>query len=873
MKGPTFRHEEFPEYKANRDEPPEELEFNIPYVIKIVEAFNIPLFGVQGYEADDLIGTLAWKAPEDFDVYMMTPDKDYSQLVKDHVFLYKPAFMGKGVDILGPKEVLEKWQIKRIDQVVDMLGLQGDSVDNIPGIPGVGEKTAQKLLAEYDTVENIIAHGDEIKGKLGEKIRDNAELGILSKKLARIDTESPVEFNADELKMAEPDKEKLKALFEELEFRTIARRVFGGDSGQATPSKTSASAKKEDSQLGMFDQAKESTEEAAEAEPTGLDSINTITHDYRAMTSEKEIKELAKYLDLQKEFAFDTETTSINPSEAELVGISFSYYEKEAYYIPIPEDRKEALKILEPLKKVLEKEGILKIGQNIKYDILVLRNYNIHVKGPLFDTMLAHYLINPEGRHNMDLLSEKFLNYQPVSIETLIGKKGSKQSSMRDVPLKEIKEYASEDADITLKLKRALDPLLGDDKIRKLLEEVEVPLVDVLAEMEDTGVVIDTDALKEMSKDLESEARSLQKKIHDAAGEEFNINSPRQMGEVLFDKMKILKDPKKTKTGQYATGEEILSRLEGEHEIVRDILNFREVQKLKSTYVDALPDLISTRDGRIHTSYNQTVAATGRLSSINPNLQNIPIRTQKGREIRKAFIPSSNNNLIFSADYSQIELRIMADFSGDETMIKSFEEGLDIHSITASKINHVGLDDVTDDMRRKAKVANFGIIYGISAFGLSQRLNIPRKEAGALIEEYFKQFPKIKQYMDDIIATARDNEYVETILGRRRTLREINSRNQTQRGFAERNAINAPIQGSAADLIKVAMINIHDWMKKEKLKSKMILQVHDELVFDMDKKEESVLVPKVVELMSGAMKLKVPLEVGTGTGKNWLEAH
>ena len=868
MKGPTFRHKEFPEYKANRDAPPEEIEENIPWIFKIVKAFNIPLYGVEGFEADDLIGTLALKAPKDFEVFMMTSDKDYSQLVRDNVYLYKPAFAGRGVDILGEKEVLEKWNIQRIDQVTDILGLQGDSVDNIPGVPGVGEKTAQKLIGEYDTVENLVKHADEIQGKLGEKLRDNTEMAVLSKSLATINIESPVNFEPERLLKQEPNKEELQKIFDELEFRTIARRVFGETSSPSTT--TTKKVEKEESQLGIFS---DDGPEEEETPSSDFDTADSIIHDYRAVTKPEDIKELARYLSLQDEFAFDTETTSINPTEAELVGLSFSYIAGEAYYVPVPEDPEKVKKIIAPLIVPLQNEGIRKIGQNIKYDILVLGNYGIEVKGPLYDTMLAHYLLHPEGRHNMDLLSERFLSYRPISIEGLIGKKSGPQGTMRDVPLEIIKEYASEDADITLRLKQKIDPLLTDEKIRKLFSDVEVPLVQVLANMEATGVRIDTKALSELSKELEKEALELQGRIHKAAGQEFNINSPRQMGEILFGQMKILKDPKKTKTGQYATGEDVLIRLAPEHKIVEDILSFREVQKLKSTYVDALPEMISSRDGKIHTSYNQTVAATGRLSSTNPNLQNIPIRTEKGREIRKAFIPSSDDHLILSADYSQVELRIMADFSGDKTMIKSFAEGEDIHAITASKINHVKIKDVTDEMRRRAKVANFGIIYGISAFGLSQRLNIPRKEASALIEEYFKQFPLVKKYMDDVVAKARDQEYVETVLGRRRNLPEINSRNQTQRGFAERNAINAPIQGSAADLIKIAMINIHEWMIKEKLKSKMILQVHDELVFDMHKTEEKKLVPKVKELMSKALTLKVPLEVGTGTGINWLEAH
>ncbi len=868
MKGPTFRHKEFPEYKANRDAPPEEIEENIPYIFRIIKAFNIPLFGVEGFEADDLIGTLALRAPKEFEVYMMTSDKDYSQLVTDNVYLYKPAFMGRGVDILGVPEVLSKWNIQRIDQVTDILGLQGDSVDNIPGVPGVGEKTAQKLISEYDTVENLVEHADEIAGKLGEKLRDNKELAILSKSLATINIESPVNFDEKELLRKEPNKEELQKIFEELEFRTIAKRVLG-ESAPA-PTGTPKKDRKDENQLGIF-QTEEAQEE--EDEPTGLKNADTVIHDYRAVTDPKDIEALGKYLLLQKEFAFDTETTSINPIDAEMVGISFSYIPGEAYYIPVPKDAKGVKEILEPLLPALRNREITKIGQNIKYDILILKNYGIEVEGPLYDTMVAHFLIQPETRHNMDALAERYLKYQPISITELIGSKSSSQGSMRDVELGKIKEYASEDADITLQLKQKIDSHLSGELLKKLFTDVEMPLIQVLADMETYGVGLDVEALGELSKELEKEALELQTRIHKEAGEEFNINSPKQMGDILFGKMNILKDPKKTKTGQYATGEEVLIRLAPQHKIVEDILSFREVQKLKSTYVDALPQLISPKDHKIHTSFNQTIAATGRLSSTNPNLQNIPIRTARGREIRKAFVPSSKDFLIMSADYSQIELRIMAEFSGDDTMLKSFSEGLDIHAMTASKINQIKIEDVTEEMRRRAKVANFGIIYGISAFGLSQRLNIPRKEAAELIDQYFKQFPLVKKYMDDSIAKAREKEFVETILGRRRSLPEINSRNQAQRGFAERNAINAPIQGSAADLIKVAMINIHDWMKKEKLRSRMILQVHDELVFDMHKEEEEILIRKVSELMSNALPLKVPLDVGTGTGKNWLEAH
>ncbi len=872
-KGPTFRHKEFTDYKANRQEQPEDIETNIPLVIQLVEAFNIPLYGIDGFEADDIIGTLAKKAArKGFEVFMMTPDKDYSQLVEEHVYLYKPTFMGKGVEILGLNEVKEKWGIDSPDQVRDILGLWGDSVDNIPGIPGIGEKTAQKLIQEYGSVENLVAHADDLKGKQKENVIAFGQQGILSKKLATIDVNVPIEFDEEALKYTEANSEKLIAILDELEFRTTKKRLFG-EVGESSDSSSSSKKKADNSQMDMFFSSSDSEVVPDYKDPLERETIDTVKHQYHLIVSAAQRKTLIRFLSVQNEICFDTETTDVNAFEAEIVGLSFSYVKGEAYYVSFPKDQNESKAILEEFKEIFESETILKIGQNLKYDITILLNYGIEVKGPLFDTMLAHYLIEPDARHNMDALAESYLNYSPVSIETLIGKKGKNQGNMRDADPKEIAEYAGEDADITLQLKEKLAQELKSVDQEKLFNEVELPLINVLADMEISGVRVDENALSEISEELGKAALETQEKIFELAGTEFNVASPKQLGEILFDKLKLVEKPKKTKTGQYATGEEILSILASEHEIAALILDFREYQKLKSTYVDALPLLISKKDGRIHTSYNQAVAATGRLSSTNPNLQNIPIRTEKGREIRKAFIARDEDHILLSADYSQIELRIMAAFAEDESMMSAFKNGIDIHSTTASKIFKVDLKDVDSDMRRKAKVANFGIIYGISAFGLSQRLSIPRKEASDLIEAYFTEFPNVKKYMDEVVNNAREHEYVETIMGRRRYLRDINSRNQTQRGFAERNAINAPIQGSAADMIKVAMIKIHDFMKKEKMKSKMILQVHDELVFDVYQNELGILQEKVEDLMKLAIPLKVPMEIGMGSGRNWLEAH
>ncbi len=857
---PTFRHEVFEKYKANRQEQPEDITQAIPQVMQIIKGFGIPILLLDGYEADDVVGTIAKKAvAQGFEVYMMTPDKDYSQLVEEHVYLYKPAFMGNDVEVLGVKEVLKKWEIKEINQVVDILGLQGDAVDNIPGIPGVGAKTAVKLIEEFGTIETVIKNADSLKGKLKDKVKEFANQALLSKELATINIHVPIEFNQDDLKYTGPT-DSLKKIFDELEFRTIKKRVFGED-GSTTTTKTQPSITESEEK------------EIPEVEHKKKYTIQSIPHHYHIINTPVLQKKLIEFLRVQDEICIDTETTGLDPMTAELVGLSVCYHPHEAYYIPIPAEKEKALEVLQDWKEILEDKNIVKIGQNIKYDQLVLERYGICIQGSFFDTMLAHYLIDPETRHNMDILSEIYLNYIPISIETLIGKKGLTQGTMRDVPLEKIADYAAEDADVTLQLKQALEPILKKDHLEKLFQTVEIPLVSVLATMEKEGVRIDTPVLKDYSIELEKEINHLEKKIYTQTGTEFNISSPKQLGEVLFEKLKLDPNAKKTKTGQYATGEDILSKLAYEHPIVKDILDYRELQKLKNTYIDTLPQLINPTTGRVHTSYNQAVAATGRLSSTNPNLQNIPIRTARGREIRKAFIPRDKHHVLLSADYSQIELRIMASFSKDKTMIQAFKEGRDIHTETASKILKVKLTEVTSEMRRRAKTANFGIIYGISAFGLAQRLSIPRKEAAAIIDAYFQEFPAIKAYMDKTIAAAREKEYVETILGRRRYLRDINSRNMTMRGFAERNTINAPIQGSAADIIKLAMISIHQWINEKQLRSKMILQVHDELVFDVHEEEVELLKKEVKHRMEKAWSLEVPLEVEVGVGKNWLEAH
>ena len=877
---PTFRHVQFEAYKAQRQEQPEDITTAVPYVKQLLKAMCIPILEMEGYEADDVVGTLAKKAArEGFEVFMMTPDKDYGQLVEEHVYLYKPAISGKGVEIMGPKEVCERWGISDIGQVVDMLGLQGDASDNIPGIPGVGEKTAQKLVAEFGSVENLVANTDKLTGKLKEKVIEGKDLAVLSKQLATIDINVPIAFEEEDLRMCEPNRELLSSLLDELEFKTLKKRLLG-----ETEAPVAIPTANKTGQLNLFGEAP--TAASSVSKPSEVTSVSTesatnnerrtvatTAHRYHLVNTPELRQSLAYYLSLQESFCFDTETTSVDAIDAELVGLAFAYRDGEAFYVPVPADRTEAQTIVEDFREVLENEKIEKIAQNLKYDMLVMQNYGVEVRGPLYDTMLAHYLIEPDKRHNMDALANAYLNYEPVAIEALIGKKGPKQLTMRDAAIEKLVEYAAEDADITLQLKHKLQPLLVENQAEKLFKGVEMPLVPVLAAMEREGIRVDTNVLSEMSGVLEIDMKQVEQEIFGLAGEEFNIGSPKQLGVVLFEKMKLIKNPKKTATGQYATGEDILSDLESEHEIARKILDYRELQKLKSTYVDALPQLINPSTGRIHTSFNQAVAATGRLSSTNPNLQNIPIRTPRGREIRKAFIPRNEDYVILSADYSQIELRIMAAFSQDATMLEAFNKGIDIHASTASKVFKVALEEVTSDMRRKAKMVNFGIIYGISAFGLAQRLGIARGEASEIIKAYFQEFPAVKSYMDMVINKAREQKYVETILGRRRYLADIDSQNQTTRGFAERNAINAPIQGSAADMIKVAMINIHDFLKREKLQSRMLLQVHDELVFDAHRDEIDLLNHHVNELMVNAIPLPVKMETGIGKGNNWLEAH
>jgi DNA polymerase-1 len=859
---PTARHEDFTEYKANREEMPEAIAVAIPYIKEILAAFKIPVIESDGYEADDIIGTLAKKAEErGFITYMMTPDKDLAQLVTENIFIYKPGRFGSDAEILGVKEVCEKFEVTNPLQVIDILGLWGDAVDNIPGIPGIGEKTAKQLIKEFGSIENLLANTDKLKGKLKERVEENKEKALMSKKLATIFTNVPVEFDEQALILEEPDKEKVLELFSELEFRTLAKRVLGQEIQTVNKS----------GQLDMFGNIEETPK--IEKQIVAFRTIKDTPHKYILVQTLKEVELLCDELLKQKEISFDTETTSIDAIDAELVGMSFSYKKSEAYYVSFPNNRTEAEKLIQPIKKVLENEQILKIGQNIKYDILVLKNYGIEVKGVLFDTMLAHYLIEPEKKHGMDYLAETFLNYRPVSIEELIGKKGKNQGNMRDVPIDLIKEYAAEDADITLQLKEKLSPLLSIKNCEKLFYQIETPLISVLAAMEYEGVNINVAFLKEYSIKLQEELLLLEKSIYELAGTEFNIDSPKQLGDILFEKLKIDEKAKKTKTGQYATGEDVLVKLAKKHPIIDKILDYREIRKLKSTYVDSLPEMVNKKTGRIHTSFMQAVATTGRLSSNNPNLQNIPIKTERGRMVRKAFVPRNEDYLILSADYSQVELRIIAALSKDENMIAAFKEGKDIHAATAARVFGVELENVTKEMRSKAKAVNFGIIYGQSAFGLSENLGISRTEAKEIIDNYFKQYPRIKSYMENNIQMAKEKGYVETIMGRRRYLNDINSSNATVRGYAERNAINTPIQGSAADIIKKAMIDIFTEMQNKKLKSKMILQVHDELVFDMYKPEKEELMQIVKQKMEGAFNLEVPLITEIKIGENWLEAH
>ncbi len=879
VEGKTERHTDFSDYKANRQEAPEDLVESIPEIKKIIEGFNIPCIGVAGYEADDVIGTLAWQAHDaGYEVFMVTPDKDYGQLVRDGVKIYKPGYQGSNVEIMGSAEVCAKWDIADVSQVIDILGLMGDAVDNIPGIAGVGEKTAAKLLKEYGNVENVVANAENIKGALGQKIVAGKESAILSKKLATIITNVPVQFHEEEFCLKEWNKPALIEVFTELEFKTLGKRILGDDFNVFGGAPVGV-------QTDLFGNAIESAAartiiektEDNEIEDSGLsasNNINNTQHEYILVDDEKKIKELVDVLMQQTEICFDTETTGIDANDAELVGMSFSYKPGEAYFVTCKDDYEATCNLLELLKPLFDNPDLIWIGHNLKYDLLVLKYYNREIKGAVYDTMLAHYVVEPDGKRSMDLLSAQFLSYEPVHIEELIGKKGKGQGTMRDVEIQKLKDYAAEDADITLQLKNSLHPLLKAKDVERVFYEVENPLVKVLTDMEYEGVMIDVPFLVNYSKDLEREAYQAEQAVYAGAGVKFNIGSPKQLGEVLFEKLKLNPSAKKTKSGQYATGEDVLTKLAHSNPIVDDILAYRQLTKLRSTYVDALPSLINRKSGRVHTTYGQAVAVTGRLASNNPNLQNIPIRTERGKEIRKAFIPRQGN-VIISADYSQIELRIVAAISGDENMCNAFRNNADIHTATASKVFNVDAKDVTKEMRYKAKSVNFGIIYGQGAFGLADNLGISRTEAKEIIDNYKKEFNGITKYMDNMINFCREHGYVQTLMGRKRWLKDINSSNFTVRGYAERNAINSPIQGTAADMIKMAMIKIHDAIKKENLKSKMIMQVHDELVFDALPLELDVLQPLILNNMKSALPLPfdVPVDAELGVGDNWLEAH
>jgi len=884
-KAPTERHTDFADYKANRQEAPEDLLAAIPDIKKIIEGFNIPVIESDGYEADDIIGTLSQQAALDnYEVYMVTPDKDYGQLVSDQIKIYKPGYQGSDAEIIGPKEVCAKWNIQSIDQVIDMLGMMGDAVDNIPGIPGVGEKTAVKLLHEYGSLENVLANADQIKGALGEKIRNGKELAILSKKLATIITNVPVAFHEEDFRLKEWNKEELKEVFSQLEFKTIGKRILGEEipiTGNIQRDlfgnvvETSASSSKKTNAVKAVELQPGETNTETQTSADLIQNIQSVKHDYTLIETETDIKTLISTLSNEKEICFDTETTGLDPYTCELVGLAFATKPHHAWYVTCPANQQRTADILSLFKSLFEDESKTWIGQNIKFDLLVLHAYGISLKGNFFDTMLAHYVIEPEGKRSMDVLSEKYLSYKPISITELIGKKGKSQGTMRDIDLQTQKEYAGEDADITLQLKEVFAPQLKEKEVEKVFSVVETPLIHVLADMEWEGVKIDESFLKDYATVLEEEISLAEKKVMDATGLKFNLASPKQLGEVLFEHLKLDPKAKKTKTGQYATGEDVLQKLAHASPIVADILTFRELSKLKSTYVDALPLLIQSKTGRVHTSYGQAIAVTGRLSSNNPNLQNIPVRTEKGREIRKAFIPRDEQHILLSADYSQIELRIVAAISGDPAMCEAFIHHKDIHTATAAKVYKVEEKDVTKEMRYKAKSVNFGIIYGQGAFGLAENLGISRTEAKEIIDNYKKEFAGIQQYMDDTMAFAREHGYVQTLMGRKRWLRDINSSNFTVRGFAERNAINSPIQGTAADMIKLAMIKTHEAIKSKGLKSKMILQVHDELVFDVLKEEADTMKSLVIECMENAMQLPngVPVEAEAGFGNNWLEAH
>ena len=858
----------YPEYKANRDETPEAIRLAIPYIHQILEAMRIPIIEKEGYEADDIIGTLSKQAEKQgYTVYMVTPDKDYSQLVSPHIFMYKPARGGNEVEIWGVEEVKENFQVEYPEQVIDLLGMMGDAVDNIPGLPGVGEKTAQKLLKEFGSLENLLANTDKLKGKLRENIEANKEKGLLSKTLARILLDVPVTFDEKDFELSAPQMDKIKPIFEELEFRTMLatlQKAFGVASAAQPDLFSLAGLSSPVATQPMF----------AEAVPTQkLKTIKEVPHQYQLLTTQAEVEALLPELLVQKEVCFDTETTSLNELEAQIVGLALSWEVHKGYYILFPEDFDLAGQWLSVLKPFFESTTILKIGQNLKYDLKVLTNYGIEVRGQLFDTMIAHYLLNPDMRHNMDLLSEAYLGYTPIAIDTLIGKKGKGQLTMRAVPAELQKEYAVEDTDVTLQLKHTFLPLLEKDQMVKLFTEVEAPLVKVLAQMEYEGIRLDTHFLGELSKEINTDLIALQTTIFDQAGESFNLSSPKQLGDILFEKLKLLSKPKKTKTGQYATSEEVLSQLASEHPIVANVLEFRALQKLQSTYIEALPREVNPRTGRVHTTFMQAVTATGRLSSNQPNLQNIPIRTPRGSQIRKAFVPRNEDYTLLSADYSQIELRIIAALSEEDHMIEAFLQGQDIHRSTAAKVFSVPIEEVTKEQRSHAKTVNFGIIYGVSAIGLSQQTSLTRSQSKELIDTYYQTYPKLKGYIEKQIAFAREHGYVETILGRRRYLPDVYSRNQVVRGAAERNAVNAPIQGSAADIIKIAMVRIAQRLEREHLSTRMLLQVHDELLFDVPKPELEVVTPIIREEMQQAYKLSVPLIVEIGTGNNWLEAH
>jgi len=861
--GSVTRSEMFEEYKSNRDKTPEPILVAIPYIKKILEGMKIPILEKEGFEADDIIGTVAKDAEENnFKVYMVTPDKDFAQLVSHNIFLCKPARMGNSMEIWGVDEVKDKFEVESPDQVIDYLGMMGDSVDNIPGLPGVGDKTAKKFIKQYGSLENLLQNAHEVTGKLGEKIIENKELGVLSKKLAKIILDVPIDYNLDEFKLSDPDKEIVLKVFDELEFRRIKEtffKIFGTNSNQLEEKGA------EVVQGDLFS-------ETYNLE-SNKDSLNGSKSIYQRIESFEELKLLVEKMMKQEIVAFDTETEGLNALETDIVGISFSWQKGIGYYLPVKNNKSVHEKSFEILRPFFESTEIIKVGHNIKFDIQVLHKYNVKVSSPIYDTMVAHYLINPDMRHNLDTLSESYLNYSPISIESLIGKKGKNQISMRDVSIDKITDYASEDADITLQLKSVFDKEIKVNNLGKIFYDIEIPMINVLSEMETEGIKIDTSYLEKLDKEFEEDLEKLKKEIFKKSGEEFNLNSPKQLGEILFDKLKLVSKPKKTKTGQYSTSEEVLSSLANDHKIIEDILEWRSLDKLQNTYVKSLPNEVSSLTNRVHSSFNQTVTTTGRLSSNNPNLQNIPIRTANGQKIRRAFIPRGSDYILMAADYSQIELRVIASMSNEKNMIDAFVNNQDIHTMTASKIYNVDPENVTREQRGNAKTVNFGIIYGVSAFGLSQQTDLNRSESKVMIDNYFLNYPGLKKYMSDQIDFARNNGYVETIMGRRRYLQNINSQNNMLRSSSERNAINAPIQGSAADIIKIAMININSELKKQSLKSKMLLQVHDELVFDVHKSEKDQIKDIVKTTMESAVKLKVPLKIDLEFGKNWLEAH